>query len=200
MFAQQHVNEEIVMRKLKLQMQITVDGFVAGPEGQLDWMTWNMDEKLIAFINHLTDTSDTILMGRKMTGGFVSYWEGVQPSSPEYDFAKKMVSMPKVVFSRTTETLEGRNVRVEKGSLSEAVTRLKNQPGKDIVVYGGATFVSSLIEHRLIDELNLFVNPVAIGKGLQIFSQRTALTQVASTRYDSGIVVSTYEPRQPSAG
>jgi hypothetical protein len=73
-----------IMRKLKLQMQITVDGFVAGPEGQLDWMTWDMDEKLIAFINHLTDTSDTILLGRKMTEGFIKYWEGVvaNPSSP----------------------------------------------------------------------------------------------------------------------
>jgi dihydrofolate reductase len=63
------------MRKLKLQMQITIDGFVAGPEGQLDWMTRAMDEKLLAFINHLTDTSDTILLGRKMTEGFIKYWE-----------------------------------------------------------------------------------------------------------------------------
>ena len=59
------------MRKLKLQMQTTVDGFVAGPEGQLDWMTFDMDDKLLAFITHLTDTSDTSLMGRKMTDGFV---------------------------------------------------------------------------------------------------------------------------------
>jgi dihydrofolate reductase len=63
------------MRKLKLQMQITVDGFVGGPEGQLDWMTWAIDESLLAFINRLTDTSDTILLGRKMTGGFIKYWE-----------------------------------------------------------------------------------------------------------------------------
>src|SRR5262245_8541007 len=103
------------MRKLKLQMQISVDGFVAGPEGQLDWMTWEMDEKLISFINHLTDTSDTILLGRKMTAGFVKYWEGViaQPKSPEYEFGKKMVSMLKVVFSKTVTRVEGQNVRVE---------------------------------------------------------------------------------------
>ena len=63
------------MRKLKLQTQITTDGFIAGPEGQLDWMTFDMDEKLLAFINRLTDTSDTILLGRKMTEGFVKYWE-----------------------------------------------------------------------------------------------------------------------------
>ena len=183
------------MRKLKLQMQITVDGFVAGPEGQLDWMTWEMDEKLIAFINHLTDTSDTILMGRKMTEGFVNYWEGVQPSSPEYEFAQKMVNMPKVVFSRTVTSMSGRNVRVETGALAGAVKELKRQDGKDIIVYGGATFVRSLIENQLIDELNLFVNPIAIGDGLRIFSARTPLKLLASTAYASGIVVNTYAPR-----
>src|SRR5262245_4546892 len=148
------------MRKLKLQMQMTVDGFVAGPEGQLDWMTFNMDEKLIAFINHLTDTSDTILLGRKMSPGFIGYWEGAlkQPDSPEYSFAQKMVGYPKVVFSKTVHQMDGQNVRVHNGDLVEGVNALKSQPGKDIVVYGGATFVSSLIEHDLIDELNFFVN------------------------------------------
>jgi dihydrofolate reductase len=183
------------MRKLKLQMQITVDGFVAGPEGQLDWMTWNMDEKLIAFINQLTDTSDTILLGRKMTAGFVNYWENVKPDSPEYSFAQKMVGLPKVVFSRTTRMVEGKNVRVANGPVVEEVNRLKNQPGKDLIVYGGATFVSSLIEHGLIDELNLFVNPIAIRDGMRIFSQRTPLALVRSTEYESGIVVNTYKTK-----
>jgi dihydrofolate reductase len=180
------------MRKLKLQMQVTVDGFVAGPEGQLDWMTFDMDEKLLAFINHLTDTSDMILMGRKMTDGFVQYWEGVKSNSPEYEFAQKMVNIPKVVFSRTVKKIEGKNVRVENGPLVDAVNRLKSQSGKDLVVYGGATFVSSLIENRLIDELNLFVNPVAIGRGLRIFKERTPLKLIKSVNYTSGIVVNTY--------
>jgi dihydrofolate reductase len=183
------------MRKLKLQMQITVDGFVAGPQGQLDWMTWEMDEKLIAFVNQLTDTSDTILMGRKMAPGFVSYWEGVKPESPEFEFAQKMVGLPKIVFSRTVSHLEGRNVTVENGPLAEAVNRLKSQPGKDIIVYGGATFVGSLIENDLIDELHLAVNPVAIGDGLRIFHGRTPLKLKASTAYANGEVVNTYERR-----
>ena len=183
------------MKKLKLQVQMSVDGFVAGPEGQLDWMTFAMDEKLLAFINQLTDTSDTILLGRKMTEGFVTYWEGVAPNSPEYEFAKKMVGMPKVVFSRTARKIEGKNVRVESGPLVDAVNRLKGQPGKDIVVYGGASFVSSLIENRLIDELNSFVNPVAIANGLRIFSQRTPLRLIKSVGYSSGIVVNTYKPQ-----
>jgi dihydrofolate reductase len=182
------------MRKLKLQMQISVDGFVAGPEGQLDWMTRDMDEKLLAFIVHLTDTSDTILLGRKMTDGFTAYWEAVQPGSPEYDFAQKMVETPKVAFSRTKKHVRGRNIRVENGPLVDAVNGLKNQPGKDIIVYGGASFVSALIEKRLIDELHLFVNPIAIGKGMQVFSQRTPLSLVKSVAYASGIVVNTYTP------
>src|SRR3954447_26493449 len=89
--------EEIPMRKLKLQAQMTADGFVTGPEAQLDWMTFDMDEKLLAFITRLTDTSDTILLGRGMTEGFVKYWESVltKPESPEYPFAQKMVGYPK---------------------------------------------------------------------------------------------------------
>ncbi len=182
------------MRKLKLQMQITVDGCVAGPEGQLDWMTWQEDLPLRALITELADTSDTILMGRKMTPGFVKYWEEVatKPDSPQHPFALKMVGLPKVVFSRTLQHTEGKNDRVENADLVQAVNRLKSQPGKDLLVYGGATFVSSLLEHGLIDELYLFVNPVAIGEGMRIFRQRTPLQLVSSTAYSGGKVVTRY--------
>ena len=182
-----------IMRKLKLQMQITIDGFVAGPEGQLDWMTRAMDERLLSFINHLTDTSDTILLGRKMTEGFIKYWEQAVTQTNSPSFGQKMVSIPKVVFSKTINKVAGQNVRVENGPLVEAVNGLKSQAGKDIVVYGGATFVSSLIENGLIDEFNFFVNPVAIGKGMQVFATRKPLKLTASTAYASGIVVNTYE-------
>jgi len=180
------------MRKLKLQMQVTVDGYVAGPEGQLDWMTFDMDPGLLAFINPLTDTSDTILLGRKMTDGFIKYWEAVQPQSPEYVFAQKMVDTPKVVFSKTLRRVEGKNVRVENGDLLQAVNNMKGERGKDIVVYGGATFVTALIENDLIDEFNIFVNPVAIGRGMRIFSGRKALRVTGSTAYPSGVVINTY--------
>jgi dihydrofolate reductase len=185
------------MRKLKLQMQITVDGFVAGPNGQLDWMTFDMDERLLSLINHLADTSDTILLGRKMTEGFVKYWEHVvtQPDSPEYSFGQKMVNTPKIVFSRTVTAIDGKNVRVENGDLVDAVNRLKSQSGKDLLVYGGATFVSSLIDHGLIDELNLFVNPIAIGEGMRVFAGRRRLKLTASTASAGGIVVHTYVPQ-----
>jgi len=186
------------MRKLKLQMQITVDGFVAGPEGQLDWMNFDMDDQLLRFINELTDSSDTILMGRKMTAGFVNYWENVvnnQPDSPEFPFAQKMVNIPKIVFSKTVQHMDGKNVRVENGDLVTAVNNLKKEEGKDMIVYGGASFVASLIKHNLIDELNLFINPTAIGNGLKIFSERTPLSLINSTAYTSGTVVNTFKPR-----
>ena len=182
------------MRKLKLQMQSTVDGFVAGSGNLVDWTTFDTDDKLLAFINHLTDTSDTILLGRKMTPEFVKYWESVPTDSPEYEFAQKMVQTPKVAFSKTVKSLEGKNLRVENGPLVEAVNRLKNQPGKGIVVYGGVEFVSALIENRLIDELNFFVNPIAIGEGRRVFTGHTPLTLLGSVQYRSGIVVNTYKP------
>jgi dihydrofolate reductase len=182
------------MRTLKLQMQITADGYVAGPQGQLDWMTWNMDAPVLAFINELTDSSDTILLGRKMTEGFINYWEGVvdKPESPDSAFARKMVGIPKVVFSKTVQRIDGKHVRVENGDLVHAVKQLKGEAGKDIIVYGGANFVSSLLRHDLIDELNLFVNPVAIGEGLRVFSTRKALKLQRSVAYSCGIVVNTY--------
>ena len=182
------------MRKLKLQMQITADGFVAGPQGELDWMTWNMDAPLLALINELTDSSDTILLGRKMTPGFITYWESVveKPDSPEFAFAQKMVRMPKIVFSETVQRIDGKNIRVENGDLVPAVNQLKAQAGKDIVVYGGANFVSSLLRHDLIGELNLFVNPVAIGEGLRVFATRKTLKLERSAAYACGVVVNTY--------
>jgi len=182
------------MRKLRLQVQMSVDGFVAGPEGQLDWMTRNLDEGVIGRIVQITDSSDTILLGRKMTDGFIRYWEAVQPDSPEYVFARRMVDTPKIVFSKTLRRVEGKNVRVEGGDLVQVVNKLKGERGKDIVVYGGATFVSGLIEHDLIDELNIFVNPIAIGRGMRIFSDRKPLRVVSSTAYSSGVIVNSYQP------
>jgi dihydrofolate reductase len=113
----------------------------------------------------------------------------------QYAFARKMVDMEKVVFSRTVHEMEGQKVRVHHGDAAPGVEAVKGQAGKDVVVYGGAKFVASLIEGNLIDEFNFFYNPVAIGQGLRIFGKKTKLEHVSSTPYASGIVVSTYRPR-----
>ena len=189
------------MRKLKLQVQMTVNGFVGGPNGELDFMTWNLDEQLIAYINKLTDSSDTILLGRKMTDGFVKYWTSVldNPQSPEYTFAKKMVDIPKVVFTKTLERSDWANTTLAKGDISDEVNKLKMQDGKDIIVYGGAGFVTSLIKEGLIDEYNLFINPAAIGNGITIFNsidKKLNLELVSAVPYASGITVLVYQPKK----
>lgn len=191
------------MRKLKLQMQVSVDGFVAGPEGQLDWMTWTMDKELIQYITALTDSSDTILLGRKMTDGFVDYWTSVlkNPESPEYPFARKMIDTPKVVFTKTLNKSTWANTTLATGKLADEILKLKKQSrslsgGNDIIVYGGAGFVSNLVKESLIDELNLFINPTAIGNGLKIFLDRTNLQLLKSQAYECGVVVNTYSPKK----
>jgi dihydrofolate reductase len=187
------------MRKLKLQIQITVDGFVAAPDGQLDWMTWNWDQQLKDFVTALTAPVGTILLGRKMTDGFITHWESVAetPDHPEVASGRKFVDTPKVVFTKTLQTSPWRNTVLAKGDLESEIAKLKAQDSEgDIIVYGGATLVASLIERGLIDELYLFVNPVAIAQGLRVFTQRTQLRHVTSTAYPCGIVVSKYRPAE----
>ncbi|MEO8414844.1 MAG: dihydrofolate reductase family protein [Ginsengibacter sp.] len=183
------------MRKLKLQMQMSADGFVAGPEGQLDWMSSEMDAKQLQFLQELTESMDTILLGRKMTNGFTTYWENVvntQTESPEYPYAKIFVDTQKIVFSKTIKTVDGKNAIVENGDLVESVNKLKNEEGKDLIVYGGVNFVSELIKNNLVDELNLFINPIAIGNGLKIFNEPVKLKLANSTAFANGIVLNQY--------
>jgi dihydrofolate reductase len=185
------------MRKLKLQVQMSVDGFVARPNGELDWMTWNLDDKLIKYIRDLHESVDNIILGRKMTEGFVNYWESVKPDSPEFSFAKIMVNTPKIIFTKTLDKPIGKNTSLAKGNLTDEISNLKKRDGKDIIVYGGAGFVSSLIKHNLIDEYHLFINPTAIGNGLEIFKEvdsKLSLKLIESTAFDCGIVVNQYKP------
>jgi dihydrofolate reductase len=186
------------MRKLKLQVQMTLDGFVAGPNGELDWM-WisKPDEAITQRVIELADTCDTILLGRKMTPGFIDYWENVvdnQPEIKEQPLAQRMVNMSKIVFSRTQTAIKGRNLKVENGEMVAAVQALKKQPGKDIMVYGGADFVSSLINQSLVDEYYIFRRPVAIGNGLSIFKGQKILKLESSITYKNGAILHKYLP------
>ena len=187
------------MRKLKLQMQTTIDGFVARPNGALDWMiSGQLHGEVGNLVNELIDSSDTILMGRKMTDEFVNYWtKAVEtPENFEYAFAKKMLDTPKIVFTKTLDESPWANTVLAKDDIVEEVNRLKNQTGIDILVYGGAGFVSSLIKENLIDEYNFFINPTAIGTGMTIFGKledkSSSLKLHHSQSYNCGIVVNTY--------
>jgi dihydrofolate reductase len=164
------------MRKLKLQVQISIDGFIAGQNGEMDWMVWNWDDEIKKYASEITEPIDCIIMGRNLATGFIPYWENVasNPDDPQYPFGKKMTDTPKVVFTKTLDKSEWDNTVLAKGDLIEEVNKLKHQNGKDIIAYGGARFVSSLIKAGLIDEYNLFVNPTALGAGMSIFKEMDA--------------------------
>lgn len=188
------------MRRLKLQVQMTVDGYIAGPNGELDFMTWDWDDALKQYVTDLTKPVDCIVLGRKLAEGFIPYWAGVaaNPENPEVSDGKLFTDTPKVVFSKTLSESPWANTVLANGSLVEEINNLKQQNGKDIIAYGGATFVSALIQHGLIDEYHPFINPAALGKGLPIFTQvdqKQDLVLVKSIPFACGIVVLHYEPK-----
>lgn len=180
---------------------MSVDGYIAGPNGEMDWLVWNWDNKLKGYVNELTESVDTILLGRKMTEGFISYWTDVmsKPDDPWYAFAKKMIETPKFVFTKTLNKSEWVNTEIATGDLAKEINELKSQNGKNVIVYGGASFDSSLIREGLIDEYHLFVNPAAIGNGMTIFKDLNKIqkfTLVRSIAFDCGIVLLHYDSKK----
>ncbi len=188
------------MRKVKLQMQMTINGYVAQPNGKNDWMTWNPDDELIAFMNSLLDTSDTLLLGRKTADGIIKYWEDTADENPTHPFAKKIAALPKIVFTKTLDKSTWNNTTLAKGNLAEKIASLKksrNGGSKDILVFGGAGFVSSLIKEGLIDEYHLIVNPTAISNGMTIFNSLDGIqkfTPLQAKLYPGGKTVLSYKP------
>ena len=179
------------MRKLKLQVQMTVDGYIAGKNGEMDWTARDWDDKLKKYVGEITEPVDCIILGRKLAQGFIPYWA----SHPEQEGADKFNSTKKVIFTKTLEKSEWDNTVLAKGDLVDEIAKLKKQDCKDIIAYGGATFVSALIKHGLIDEFHLFINPTAIGNGMSIFKEldsKQNLILAKSTSFDCGIVVLNY--------
>jgi dihydrofolate reductase len=190
-----------MMRKLKLQVQMTIDGFICGPNGEMDFIEMNWDAALGQYVTELTNPVETIVLGRKLAEGFIPYWASVanDAANPEAEAGKKFTDTQKIVFSNTLNEMEGKNTTIAKRPLAEEINALKNQEGGDIIAYGGATFVSNLIREGLIDDFHLFINPTAIGSGRQIFDKiegKRNLRLVKSSGFDCGIVVMHYEKKQ----
>jgi dihydrofolate reductase len=182
---------------------MSIDGYITGPNNEQDWMVFFGDEKLKEYEFRLLESVETILLGRKMTNEFISYWTNVlkKPEDQEYTFAKKMIDTPKIVFTKTLDKSEWPNTEIATGDLKEEITKLKSQEGGggDMIVYGGASFDSSLIKENLIDEYYLFINPVAIGNGKTIFKdlkEIRKLSLIESIVFDSGIVLLHYEVKR----
>ena len=184
------------MRKLRLQVEISVDGCIAGPNNEMDWLI--CDDECMKYIDDIAESVDTIIMGRKMVDEFISHWSGRSNKSddPWNAFAKKMIEIPKIVFTKTLTKSNWINTEIANGDLKDEINKLKSQDGKDILVYGGASFDSSLIKEKLIDEFYLLVVPIVFGNGKTIFrdlKEIQKLTLIESKVFDCGLVLLHYE-------
>lgn len=185
------------MRTLKLQVQTTVDGYMSGPNGEMDWITFPWTDDLGSYVTALTESVDCIILGRRLAEGFIPHWA----ARPEYEpdvAIDKMNDTPKVVISNSLTESPWPNAVVAGGDLAETVNRLKAQPGGDIIVYGGGTLVANLIAAELIDELNLFVNPTAIGSGLRVFpaDAYSRLELVSARAFECGVSTLRFAPKR----
>ncbi|MGB0095484.1 MAG: dihydrofolate reductase family protein [Solirubrobacteraceae bacterium] len=182
------------MRELIYSMGVSLDGFIAGPDGEIDWTA--PDEKLHRFHNQQTRELGAHLCGRRLYEAMV-YWETAdeKPSASEHelDFARIWKQLPKIVFSNTLEKVEG-NARLVRSGVAEVLAELKEQPGKELAV-GGAGLASTVMNLGLIDEYRLFVSPVLLGGGtpyfptlearinLELVETRTFASRVVYLRY-----------------
>lgn len=186
------------MRKLKLQMQTTIDGYISGINGEMDWVSSNWTEDIKQYVGQITDPVETIILGRNLAEGFIPYWTSALNQAEPQEGARKFVETPKVVFSKTIQKSPWENTVMANGELKEEINNLKNTEGKDIIVYGGGKLVSALVKENLIDELYLFINPAAIGKGISIFNalnNNQNYILKSSKHFECGIIVLVYSPK-----
>ncbi len=182
------------MRKLIYSMGVSLDGFIAERDGEIDWSA--PDEELHRFHNQQTREIGAHLYGRRLYE-VMTYWETAdeKPSAPDHEleFARIWKDMPKIVFSKTLEKVEG-NARLVRDSVADEVAKLKEQPGKDLAV-GGAGLASTLMRLNLIDEYRLFVSPVVLGGGTPYFpalDERINLELVETQTFGSRVVYVRY--------
>jgi dihydrofolate reductase len=185
------------MRKLIYSMTVSLDGFIAGPDGEIDWSA--PDEELHRFHNERTRELGAYLLGRRLYEAMV-YWETADENPSlrdfELEFARIWRAQPKIVFSKTLEKVEG-DARLVRDVVADEVARLKQEPGKDLGV-GGAGLAAIFTKLGLIDEYRLFVSPVALGGGtpyfpalderidLELVETRTFASRVVYLRYRRG--------------
>jgi dihydrofolate reductase len=180
------------MRKLILRMSMSLDGFVGGPRGELDWIFRNVDEESIAFGIAQLWEAGVHAMGRVTYCDMAAHW----PTSTE-PWAPPMNQIPKAVFSKTLKETPWGTTRILGGDLAHEVARLKAEPGKDILVHGGARFAQAVTRLGLVDEYWLLVHPVALGAGLAMFKdlpKSIALKLVSVKAFPGGTVAKTYRP------
>ena len=183
------------MRKLFSFNMVTLDGFFEGSNHEIDWH--NVDGEFNEFAIEQTGTVDVLLFGRVTYQMMASYWPTPSAIANDPVVAGQMNRVPKIVFSRTLEKAEWNNTRLIRDGIAEEILKLKQQPGKDLALFGSADLLSTLMQLDLIDEHRIMVNPVVLGSGNPLFKRtkdRLNLKLIKTRTFGNGNVLLCYQP------
>ena len=191
------MRKERQMRKVFLFNMVTLDGFFEGPNQDISWH--HVDEEFNEFAIDQLNEIGTLLFGRVTYEGMASYWPTELAKEDDPAVAGLMNSLPKIVFSKTLDKAEWENTRLVKENVIEEVSKLKQEPGKDIAVFGSSNLAVTLAEHSLIDEYRVMVNPVFLGDGttlLKGINHKLNLKLIKVRTFNSGNVLLYYAPEE----
>jgi dihydrofolate reductase len=183
------------MRKIIFQMLISLDGFFEGPEREIDWH--NVDDEFNNYAVDFLERVDTLMFGRVTYELMASYWPTETAVTKDPDVAAKMNSLTKIVFSKQLKNAEWNNTTLIKEDIAENVDRMKHSTGKDIAIFGSSDLALALMSSGLIDELNIIINPVILGRGKTLFrgiNRRLNLELLKTRIFRSGNVLLSYAP------
>ncbi len=185
------------MRSLILHMHISLDGFVAGLNGELNWITIN--EEIFDFVGMMTDKADTGVYGRKTYEIMQAYWPTAadKPNATKHDkeHAVWYKNSAKIVLSKTMNDESFSNTSFIKENIRDYFNQLKNTKGKNMIIFGSPSAAESLLTEGLIDELMLFVNPIILGKGISLFQKNNEtikLKLIESKVFECGVILLHY--------
>ena len=183
------------MRKIIVFENVTLDGFMAGPKGELDWAI--RDDEVTQYSKEGEASTDMFLFGRVTYEMMASFWPTPAGKSANPVFAGFLNNTPKIVFSTTLQTADWQNTEVSHELNKDGILKLKQQHGKNMMIFGSGTIVEQLTNLGLIDEYQLMVNPVILGKGKPLFKDikdRINLKLVKTKTFNNGIVLLQYQP------
>ncbi len=188
------------MRKLIVTVWVTLDGFIAGPKGEMNFVTDIFGEEMGKYEDALVNSADTLILGRVTYESFAGAWPKV-PDNPnvsegEKAYARKLNSMHKIVFSKSLKKVEWNNSTLMREIFPKEIEKMKKQPGKNMVIYGSASIVQQFTNLGLIDEYQILIHPVILGHGKPLFKNikdGTKLKLIDTKTFKSGVVLLQYK-------
>ena len=180
------MSNKVKSRKIILDLAVTLDGFIEGKNGEVDWCIMDPEMGFTNFLNQI----DTILYGRKSYDLWGQYTPTIEDTDAEKELWGLVHSKEKYVFSKTHKETNNKAVFINE-DIAEEVNKIKNKPGKDIWLYGGASLITTFIDLSLVDEYRLSVHPVVLGEGRPLFidiKQRLNLKLINTRTFSSGVV------------